>query len=273
MSINFCFASRSPLTALQLQIQVLERSRGPAERAEATTELLAGVARARRLVEQLLYLSRASAGDNAGVPLVREPVTLRDVAQAVVARWSLEAEHRHIDLGVDAESESSVDGDAAQLEILLGNLVENALRYTRRGGVVDVVAGDFGGLPALRVFDNGPGIVEMERLRVFDRFYRSPEAAVSAEMEPPVALVNVATMLRAEVPVALVRTGTPEAMPSTMTMSTYDVSRVSLRILRKRTMANTAIMPKAVTRLLERTIMTRQTTSGMMISALTKDRE
>ena len=105
---------RSPLTALQLQIQVLERSRGPAERAEATTELLAGVARARRLVEQLLYLSRASAGDNAGVPLVREPVTLRDVAQAVVARWSLEAEHRHIDLGVDAESESSVDVSRAQ---------------------------------------------------------------------------------------------------------------------------------------------------------------
>ena len=73
----------------------------------------------------------------------------------------------------------------------MGNLVENALRYTRRGGVVDVVAGDFGGLPALRVFDNGPGIVEMERLRVFDRFYRSPEAAVSAEMGSGLGLAIV----------------------------------------------------------------------------------
>jgi two-component system OmpR family sensor kinase len=172
---------RSPITALQLQVQILERSRDPAERALATAELSAGIARARRLIEQLLQLSRASADDSGGELFVREPVRLAELVRTVVVRWAAEAERRGIDLGADADIDAIAQGDATQLDILLGNLVENALRYTPRGGLVDVVAGLIDGAPVLRVIDDGPGIAPAERARVFDRFYRSPQAEASAE--------------------------------------------------------------------------------------------
>src|SRR3954466_7383739 len=65
----------------------------------------------------------------------------------------------------------------------------------------------------------------------------------------------------------------PAAMPRTMTIKMYDASSVSRKMLRNRTMANTAIRPKAVTKLFERTIITRATTEGMTIKELTKDFE
>jgi two-component system, OmpR family, sensor kinase len=59
---------------------------------------------------------------------------------------------------------------------LLNNLVENALRFTTEGGVVDVDVALLGGRPTLKVIDSGPGIAESERERVFARFYRVEEA-------------------------------------------------------------------------------------------------
>lgn len=172
---------RSPVTALQLQIQILERSRDPDERALATAELSAGIGRVRHLIEQLLQLSRATADEHATGTNAQAPIRLDELARAIVIRWARHAERRGIDLGADAPAECRVQGDAAQLEILLSNLVENALRYTPAGGVVDVVAGALDGVPVLRVIDTGPGIAPAERERVFDRFYRSPDAAARAE--------------------------------------------------------------------------------------------
>jgi two-component system OmpR family sensor kinase len=172
---------RSPVTALQLQVQVLERSRSCAERTAAMAELSAGVGRAKRLIEQLLHLSRATADDGAGLPLVRQTVRLGDLVRSVVVRWSGEAEGRQIDLGAVADTDAVVEGDPAQLEILLSNLVDNALKYTPRGGIVDVIASVPEGIPTLQVVDNGPGILEDERPRVLDRFYRSPRTVGSTE--------------------------------------------------------------------------------------------
>lgn len=172
---------RSPITALQLQVQILERSHNPAEHDLATTELSAGIGRARRLIEQLLQLPRTSADDSGGEVFLREPVRLAELACAVVARWAAEAERRGIDLGADASVDSTVRCDPAQIEILLSNLVENALRYTPRGGMVDVVTGLIDRAPVLRVIDDGPGLAPDERARVFNRFYRSPAAETSVE--------------------------------------------------------------------------------------------
>jgi len=172
---------RSPVTALQLQVQLLERSTTAAEHAAATAELSAGIARARRLIEQLLSLSRAVGDGDGGGAAARESVRLGDLARAVVARWSPEAERRGIDLGAAIEVETTVVGHPAQLDSLLSNLVENALRYTPRDGVIDVVWAVIDGMPSLRVIDSGPGVPPAERARVFDRFYRGPHAMALAE--------------------------------------------------------------------------------------------
>ena len=170
---------RSPVTALQLQVQLLEQSTDPAERSAATAELSAGIARTRHLIEQLLNLSRATAERDERVPVAVERIQLGDLARAIVVRWSAQAERVRIDLGADVRVEAGIEGNPFQLEILLGNLVDNALRYTPPGGVVDVVVDLVEGAPALRVIDNGPGIPAAEHSRVFDRFYRSPRAPAS----------------------------------------------------------------------------------------------
>ncbi len=173
---------RSPLTALRLQAQVLAGSREPDERAQAAAELAAGIDRASHLVRQLLQLSRAQAElDAPGSAASRQAVPLGALARTVVGRWAAQAEHQAIDLGVELRCDAEVSGDTAQLEVLLGNLVENALQHTPARGVVDVVVDRLGGKPALVVRDTGCGIAAHERERVFDRFYRGEGAAKRAE--------------------------------------------------------------------------------------------
>jgi len=164
---------RTPITALRLQLQLLQRSSDEAERRQAVTDLAAGIDRSQRLVEQLLQVARS---DTDGELTRREPVDLAELVRATVASLSIKAEHNGLDLGADAPDAVMVLGDANQLTVLLNNLVENALRYTPAGGVVDVTAGLQDGRPLLRVVDNGPGVAESERERVFDRFYRCESA-------------------------------------------------------------------------------------------------
>ena len=188
---NAAHELRSPVTALQLQLQVLERSADAAEKAEALSELGSGIARVRRLIEQLLRLSSAAPDTDIDLSEVTEPVSLEALVKDVVVRQSGDAERRSVDLGAQAEAGLVVAGNAEQLAILLNNLVENALRYVGPGGVVDVVAERLDGAPAMRVIDNGPGISNADRPRVFERFYRSPEAIAGSEMGSGLGLAIV----------------------------------------------------------------------------------
>lgn len=161
---------RTPITALRLQLQLLERASAGAQREEAMTQLRAGIERAQHLVEQLLQLSRLAPDTPA---LRREAVDLGELVRATVSRFSARAEDRQIDLGAATEDAVIADADALQLAILLNNLVDNALRHTPAGGRIDVSACVEHGRPCLRVTDSGPGIAASERERVFDRFYRA----------------------------------------------------------------------------------------------------
>ena len=166
---------RTPATAIRLQAQLVEHSGDEATRALAMTELKAGIERSQRLIEQLLQVSRVGAD---GEAMYLQPVDLRVLVRSVVGTMSVKADHKGIDLGAETAGELTVNADPDQLIVLLNNLVENALRYTPSGGVVDVVAGRFNHRPALRVIDNGPGIEPADRERVFDRFYRGEQTAV-----------------------------------------------------------------------------------------------
>lgn len=172
---------RTPVTALRLQVQLLQKSKSDADRARALSELDTGVARSQRLVEQLLHVARTEPdGETSRV----EPVDLAELVRCAVEAFSVKAESRSIDLGATTHSDDEgimVAGDFEQITVLLNNLVENALRYTPAGGVVDVEAGVRDGAPELRVADTGPGIPQAEQDRVFDRFYRSPDASALAQ--------------------------------------------------------------------------------------------
>lgn len=168
---------RTPITALRLQLQLLQRSGGDTERAGAVAELAAGIDRSQRLVEQLLQIARS---DPDGELTRREPVDLSELVRVTVSALSIKADQLGLDLGAVTKGKVMVQGDINQLTVLLNNLVENALRYTPAGGMVDVSVEVEDGQPALRVVDSGPGIAESERERVFDRFYRCEGAQSQA---------------------------------------------------------------------------------------------
>ncbi len=177
-------ALRTPLAALQLQAQLVERADSAPARQEAVSQLRQGLERLTHLVAQLLTLARQEPG---AAPPPHEPVDLRALAAGVIAEMSQAAIDRDIDLGLesdDAEAETgpaTVRGDADALRILLTNLIDNALHYIPAGGRIDVRVASLPGVGSeggveLQVSDNGPGIPADERARVFDRFYRVPEA-------------------------------------------------------------------------------------------------
>jgi signal transduction histidine kinase len=160
---------RTPITALRLQLQLLERASDGEQREAALEQLGAGIERAQHLVEQLLQLSRLAPETPA---LHRETVDLAELARTTVSRFSPRADERQIDLGAVTGEPILVDADAQQLAILLNNLVDNALRHTPHGGRIDVATAMEEGQACLSVTDTGPGIAADERARVFDRFYR-----------------------------------------------------------------------------------------------------
>ncbi|MGQ0652086.1 MAG: ATP-binding protein [Betaproteobacteria bacterium] len=162
---------RSPVTALLLQAQVAERTQRPAERAAAFAELRRGIARAIRLVEQLLHLARLEPG----VPreAVR-PIDLAAVVREVIGMYAARADELGIDLGVEGADSAPLAGAESELRSLVTNLVDNALRYAPRGSEVTVqLHADLRGVE-MRVIDGGPGIPDAERDRVFHRFQRVP---------------------------------------------------------------------------------------------------
>ncbi|MDH0868039.1 ATP-binding protein [Mitsuaria sp. GD03876] len=161
---------RTPIAALRVQLHLLEKSAGEAERAAATLALRQGVARAQRLVEQLLAVART---DPVGSLEPLAPVELGEVVRAVLETHAARAEDWGIDLGAELRRTVTVLGDAEQLAVLLHNLIDNALRFTPPGGVVDVGVDELRGRPSLWVADTGPGLAPEDRPQLFSRFFRS----------------------------------------------------------------------------------------------------
>jgi len=163
---------RSPLTALKLQLQLLDKAGDETSRHAALRELNEGVDRASRLIGQLLTAARTEPGDAA---VVHQPVDLAETMRRVIAELFPMAHSRRIDIALDAPDAPGrlmIEGDSDQLQILMRNLVDNAVRYAPEGGVVRASTQRKEHEIILAVEDSGPGIPAADRLQVFQRFYR-----------------------------------------------------------------------------------------------------
>lgn len=166
---------RTPLAALRLQVQSLQRAPDAASREVAEARLLAGVDRATRLVEQLLALAR----QDGAAHVARVPTDLCELAQAAVRDAQPQAAPRAVTVTLDApEAPVTVNGQPDALAVALRNMIDNGLRHAPEGGHVRVgvayVPGDEAPQAQLWVEDDGPGLPSDERGRVLDRFYRAP---------------------------------------------------------------------------------------------------
>ncbi len=165
---------RTPLTALQLQAQLAERASTEAERNLGFAYLKEGLKRATHLVQQLLMLARQEAG---ATQALRTQVDLTAVVSGVILEHAPLAQAKRIALRVNVEHAIAVRGDVDALRIMIGNAIDNAVKYTPEMGAIDVVLARESERAILDISDTGPGIPQAERQRVFDRFYRREGSA------------------------------------------------------------------------------------------------
>jgi two-component system OmpR family sensor kinase len=159
---------RSPLTALSLQAERLAGTEMSENARSRLATLRQGIERGRVLLEQLLSLARAQSS----MPLPAAPVSVRRVYRHVLEDLMPLAEARHIDIGVEGDSDALVLANEVDLITMVKNLVANAIRYTPEGGRVDLCVQTRGDSVILQVKDTGPGIAPEARGRVFDPFFR-----------------------------------------------------------------------------------------------------
>ncbi|MEM5293062.1 ATP-binding protein [Burkholderia sp. JPY481] len=169
---------RSPLAALKLQLQAASRDGSLKGEGQTLERVENRVNRIIHLVQQLLTLAR----EDAQPVTSTVPVSLRRIGEQAVSDCSVLAELREIDLGLECEQARTpndaytVLAEPHSISVLLGNLINNAIRHTPRGGRVDVVLRRTGEQVGFEVVDSGSGIPEAELERVFDRFYRGEES-------------------------------------------------------------------------------------------------
>ena len=159
---------RSPLAAMSLQAERLADADMSSAARERLDTLRQGIGRGRALLDQLLALARAQAA--AVTP--RSAVSVHQVYRRVLEDLLPLAESKAIDIGVVSVADAEVLANEFDLASIVRNLVGNALRYTPAGGRVDLSVASVDGETVLVIEDNGPGIPEAERERVFDPFYR-----------------------------------------------------------------------------------------------------
>lgn len=160
---------RTPLAVLKLQAQsALSSGALDSEGANLVRSQLEEIDRLKLMVEDLLTLSRLESE-----PGEQAPVDLADVVLETIERFRPMAESKGIDLGVADLTAAPVEGERSELRRVLSNLLDNALKYTERGGSVRVALERNGASVSLQVRDTGAGIAPSETERIFERFYRA----------------------------------------------------------------------------------------------------
>ncbi|WP_420475789.1 sensor histidine kinase [Noviherbaspirillum sp. ST9] len=163
---------RTPLTVLKTQAELAQREHDPRAMREIVHGIGATTDATVHLANRLLSLARAEHGAAEGE---LQTLSLSDLVRQVGLELAVEAVKKDIDLSFEGQREVQVRGHALLLHEMLANLIDNAIRYTPRGGKVAMRVFKVD-VPMLEVEDSGPGIPEAERERVFAPFYRATSA-------------------------------------------------------------------------------------------------
>ncbi|MDO8347123.1 MAG: sensor histidine kinase [Rugosibacter sp.] len=170
---NAAHQLRTPLSGFRTQAELIMRMNNVEEIHRTVRQLHIAADQAGRLINQLLALASSEPGAQTRESFVE--LDLVSLARNVTEYWVQTALNKKIDLGFECTvSDIRLTGNALLLGEMLSNLIDNALRYTQIGGHVTVRISRGDGVVNLEVEDNGPGIPESERARVFERFYRVP---------------------------------------------------------------------------------------------------
>jgi signal transduction histidine kinase len=165
---------RSPLALMATELEVSLGKPAPAEEYRRVLELLhSEVRHMTGVVERLLLLARTDAGE---LTPRREPLDVADFVHDALGRWLTLASQQGVELQVDAPDSGSLEADLGLTRRIVDNLVDNALRHSPEGSTVRLSAAREGAGWSFEVADQGPGVPEAQRARIFNRFARGDPA-------------------------------------------------------------------------------------------------
>jgi heavy metal sensor kinase len=165
---------RTPLTVMRAELESLAQdTQLRSETRESLGSVLEEVERLREIVEGLLALSRLDVGEP---PSEWARFDLAELAASTAEQMSLLAEDKELTVVCELSGEVTVEADRARIKQVVVNLLDNAIKYTPRGGRVGLSVARDGDFALLEVTDNGIGIPAEAVARVFNRFYRVDES-------------------------------------------------------------------------------------------------
>lgn len=165
---------RTPLTILQLELEgMAQNHRSDAALGDQIGSALEETHRMSRIVESLLTISRLDAGE---VKMDKSHLDLGELAASTAGEMKLLAEEKSLGLHLHAETGVHVVGDRVRLQQVIVNLIDNSIKYTPAGGMIEIRVGGEGNCAVLQVSDNGLGIPAHALPHVFERFYRADKA-------------------------------------------------------------------------------------------------
>jgi len=169
---NISHELKTPVGALALLAEALLSADDPLDRERLAQRMLDEAHRVGHTIDDLMSLSRIEADESTEWV----PVRLVEVIEEAAARAAAAAEQTGITIEQTAPDDLAVRGDARQLVSALFNLLDNAVKYSDGGSVVEVSAHRAGNWVELSVADHGPGIPSRDLERIFERFYRVDRA-------------------------------------------------------------------------------------------------
>jgi two-component system OmpR family sensor kinase len=166
---------RTPIAVIrgEADLALSKEKRGRDEYREALTVIGAESRRMTRVVEDLFLLARADAGQ---LQLTVTGFDLGALAATTVRSAQVMAAARSLNVRTRVEGDIPVRADEALVGRLIRNLLDNAIKYGRQGGAIEVEVSAPDGVPTVAIRDDGPGIPAEIQRRIFDRFYRGPES-------------------------------------------------------------------------------------------------
>lgn len=167
---------RTPITALKLQLTVLEQSKSKSERESAIQNLKSGINRSEQLVSQLLTLARLEP-DNQSRQV--QSINMLELVKESFQELLPLTQEKSIDIGLTKVDHCEINAVQQEIKMLINNILDNAIRYTPNGGKIDVSVVNQAGHVVLEVKDSGPGIPQNDQERVFERFYRGENQHLS----------------------------------------------------------------------------------------------
>ena len=163
---------RTPLAAMKTQTQVLiKKAKNIPECSEGLENLQASINRATHLVEQLLSLARLQHED-----LPQNKTDLSKLLNECLNDIHLRTKNKNITLKTDIKDQCLIKAHPDSVSILLGNLLDNAVKYTPEGGALSVTLSKDG---LLAIADTGPGLSDKDKEKVFERFVRADQSGQS----------------------------------------------------------------------------------------------